>query len=203
MVYLRDSRFDHGIDQLLQSQPSYCCRLHPSCVDVLIKPPSGTRVRHVQCVEQFFPYLFVSVDARAMLLFIENDAARASNRQDGGIARLDESWLHGATVVVVRYSVSLASGTRAFSLFVEENSKQHIVALCLPGPSNRVQAGSMMSADYQHSATLTPTRSSNRPLVCKIRSRSTPVCSHTQPRCVTLEHGLGEAHNAASSQYLP
>jgi len=73
----------------------------------------------------------------------------------------------------------------------------------LPGPSNWVQAGSMMSAGYQYSATLTPTRSSNHPLICKIRSRSTPVCSHTQPRCVALEHGLGEAHNAASSQYLP
>jgi hypothetical protein len=34
------------------------------------------------------------------------------------------------TVVVVRYGVSLAGSTRSFSLSVE-NSKQHIVALCL------------------------------------------------------------------------
>jgi hypothetical protein len=45
MVYLRDRRFDHGMDQLLRPQPSYCCRLHPIRVDVLIKPLSGTRVR--------------------------------------------------------------------------------------------------------------------------------------------------------------
>ena len=47
----------------------------------------------------------------------------------------------------------------------------------------------MMSADYQYSATLTPTRSSNHPLICKIRSRSTPVCSHMRPQCVALEYG--------------
>jgi hypothetical protein len=123
-----------------------------------------------------------------------------SSRQDGG---LRASMSHGSTAQPSSYSVSLASGTRSFSLIVEENSKQHIVALCLPGPSNRVQAGSMMSADYQYSATLTPTRSSNHPLICKIRSRSTPVCSHTQPQCVRLEYGLGEVHNVASSHYLP
>jgi hypothetical protein len=84
------------------------------------------------------------------------------------------------------------------SLSVEENSKQRIVALCLlTRPSNRAQAGSMMSADDQYSATLTPTRSSNHPLICKIRSRSTVVCSHMRPQCVALEYGLGEAHNAA------
>src|SRR6516225_7271916 len=96
--------------------------------------------------------------------------------------------------------------------------KQHAIILSLSGgeletahccfvptdqPSNRAQVGSMMSADYQYSAALTPTRSSNHPLICKIRSRSTPVCSHMRPRCVALEYGLGEAHNATSSQYLP
>ena len=82
---------------------------------------------------------------------------------------------------------------RDHSLSVEENSKQRIVALCLlTRPSNRAQAGSMMSADYQYSATLTPTRSSNHPLICKIRSRSTPVCSHMRPQCVALEYGLAK-----------
>src|SRR6516165_10472272 len=93
---------------------------------------------------------------------------------------------------------------RDHTLSVKENSKQRIVALCLlTAPSNRAQADSMMSADYQYSATLTPTRSSNHPLICKIRSRSTPVCLHMRPQCVALEYGLGEAHNAASSQYPP
>src|SRR6516162_8534743 len=44
MVYLRDSRFDHGIDQLLQSQPSYCCRLHP----ILGRCPYKTTVGHTR-----------------------------------------------------------------------------------------------------------------------------------------------------------
>src|SRR6516225_4288129 len=73
MVYLRDSRFDHGMDQLLRPQPSYCCRLHPIGVDVLIKPPSGTRVRPRPMCSAIFPIL----DARELLLFIEDDAARA------------------------------------------------------------------------------------------------------------------------------
>ena len=74
MVYLRDSRFDHGMDQpSLQRQPSYCCRLHPIRVDVLIKPPSGTRVRPRPMCSAIFPIL----DAHELLLFIENDAARA------------------------------------------------------------------------------------------------------------------------------
>ena len=73
MVYLRDSRFDHAMDQLLRPQPSYCCRLHPIRVDVLIKPPSGTRVRPRPMCSAIFPIL----DAHELLLFIENDAARA------------------------------------------------------------------------------------------------------------------------------
>jgi hypothetical protein len=47
------------------------------------------------------------------------------------------------------------------------------------------------------------TRSSNHPLICKIRSRSTPACLHTQLRCVALEHGLGEARHVASSHGDP
>src|SRR6516165_2540286 len=47
MVYLRDGRFDHRIDQLLRPQPSY--------LDMLIKPPSGTRVRPRPMCSAIFP----------------------------------------------------------------------------------------------------------------------------------------------------
>ena len=67
------------------------------------------------------------------------------------------------------------------------------------GLRTRAKAGSMVSAAHQRSVTMAPTRSSNHLLTCKIRSHSTPVCSHTQPRCVTLEPGLDGGHNAASS----
>jgi len=67
------------------------------------------------------------------------------------------------------------------------------------GLRTRAKAGSMVSAAHQRSVIMAPTRSSNHLLTCKIRSRSTPVCSHTQPRCVTLEPGLDGGHNAASS----
>jgi hypothetical protein len=130
----------------------------------------------------------------------------AREQQTGrGIVRLDESWLLGAIrAKEPSRRVTCKQHAIILSLSVEENSKQRIVALCLlTRLSNRAQAGSMMSADYQYSATLTPTRSSNHPLICKIRSRSTAVCWHMRPQCVALEYGLGEAHNAASSQYLP
>jgi hypothetical protein len=62
------------MDQLgSRPQPSYCCRLHPIRVDVLIKPLSGTRVRPRPMCSATFPIL----DAHELLLCIENDAARA------------------------------------------------------------------------------------------------------------------------------
>jgi hypothetical protein len=75
-------------------------------------------------------------------------------------------------------------------------------------PDLRDQAGSMVSTDHHCSAVLTRTRSSNHPLICKIRSRSTPAYSHTQSRCVarsmahtkmTRRYGLREARVRAQA----
>jgi hypothetical protein len=75
------------------------------------------------------------LDAHELLLFTENDAARAGATDKTG--ELWASMSHGSCAPSGqknrRRGVSFASSTRSFSLSlsVEENSKQHIVALCL------------------------------------------------------------------------
>jgi hypothetical protein len=112
--------------------------------------------------------------------------------------RLDESWApvrhQGKRTVVVARHLQAA---RDHSLSVEENSKQHIVALCLltrafePRSSRLYDVGGLsVLGDIDADAI-----ASNHPLICKIRSRSTPVCSPMRPQCVALEYGLGEADN--------
>jgi hypothetical protein len=70
----------YGIADLIMEWISYYGRNLPTVVgfilfpaDVLIKPRSGTRVRPRPMCLAIFPIL----DARELLLFIENDAARA------------------------------------------------------------------------------------------------------------------------------